>query len=154
MWWTCLPSLKVKRRKEPYSPQVATAMLVHSHHLPVTTLYEHVLQMQLVEKAQQLQVAQAMKRDKSATHHKYRVTSDSLMIGAPRPDQQAEERLSRLSPRKLKLLATFHGIFTGHHGWRQTLELLRVHGHFWKDIEKDVRNYVKNCHMSKDSSLC
>ena len=49
--------LKVKRRKEPYSPQVATAMLVHSHHLPVTTLYEHVLQMQLVEKAQQLQVA-------------------------------------------------------------------------------------------------
>ena len=89
--------------------------------------------------------AQAMKRDKSATHHKYRVTSDSLMIGAPRPDKQAEERLSQLSPRKLKLLATFHGIFTGHHGWRQTLELLRVHGHYWKDIEKDVRDYVKNC---------
>jgi hypothetical protein len=59
--------LKVKRRKEPYSPQVATAMLVHSHHLPVTTLYEHVLQMQLVEKAQQLQVAQAMKREDDLT---------------------------------------------------------------------------------------
>ena len=42
-------------------------MLVHSHHLPVTTLYEHVLQMQLVEKAQQLQVAQAMKREDDLT---------------------------------------------------------------------------------------
>ena len=73
---------------------------------------------------------QALKKDKSATHRKYRVTSDSLMIGTPRPDKQAEERLSKVSPGKLKLLATFHGIFTGHHGWRQTLELLRVHGHY------------------------
>ena len=88
----------------------------------------------------------ALLMDPSANHSDYQITCDSIMLNeVNQKNPELVHQLSHLSPRRLKLLATYHGIFTGHHGWRQTCDLLQYHGHTWLGMEQDVKNYVRGC---------
>ena len=82
----------------------------------------------------------ALLMDPSANHSDYQITCDSIMLNeVHQRNPEVVHQLSHLSPRRLKLLATYHGIFTGHHGWRQTCDLLQYHGHTWLGMEQDSR---------------
>ena len=98
------------------------------------------------EKELQSYEAHALMRDPSARHSDFNITCDSVVLHEGKEkDVEVTPELSKMSPRRLKLLATYHGLFTGHHGWKQTCDLLQYHGHTWDGMEKDVKEYIKGC---------
>lgn len=50
-----------------------------------------------------------------------------------------------LTPKRVKLLASYHGLFSGHHGWEQMYNLMIAHRHYWPEMRADIQDYVKNC---------
>ena len=98
------------------------------------------------EEEMQRYEAHSLQPDVTANHEKFGIVCDSFMLSeVRRTDKELDRRLSKISPRKLKILATFHGIFTGHHGWKQTCQLLEIHGIHWPRMEDDVKDYIRGC---------